>query len=526
MISGRAPYLADSAMTIMMMVLNDPLPDLRDLRDGVPEALLAVVQRALSKEPPDRFQTMGEMADALNLPPEQLQSAPLAATVVDQDQSDPAFGSLPGISVTDSEPKPEVREISTPLQTPEKVEFPQPEPLTSAPAEVPLADQYVQTEPETRITRSNQPVTRSKSKLSSAKKLILILGLLFVISVFAAVIVFINEKQPDILLTPISQPQNPIDLQTAKSVVNLGTWAIDSHIESIALSPDGFLLGTANNRDSLPISRYRFYSGLWQIETGSLRGYNLRHQQWVYDVAFTPDSLLFGTASDDATVKIWENKNGDIKQTIDASFGGFTCLDFSSNNKLLAAGSWDGVVGLWQLENGNLLRKLQADDNSIRDIDFSPDGQLLAAASDNNSILLWRVSDGSLLHTLQGHTDIVYRIAFSPNGSLLASASEDYTIRLWRVDDGSFLRTFQGHTDSVYDVAFTLDGSLLASGSADGTLRLWDVSNGHMVNTLTEHNDDMTSVVFSPDNHLLVSGAADGIINFWGISDAIPLETE
>jgi serine/threonine-protein kinase len=29
MISGRAPYKADSAMTLMMMVLNDPLPDLR-----------------------------------------------------------------------------------------------------------------------------------------------------------------------------------------------------------------------------------------------------------------------------------------------------------------------------------------------------------------------------------------------------------------------------------------------------------------------------------------------------------------
>ncbi len=39
MISGRTPYQANSAMTIMMMVLNDPLPDLRDFRDRVPEKL-------------------------------------------------------------------------------------------------------------------------------------------------------------------------------------------------------------------------------------------------------------------------------------------------------------------------------------------------------------------------------------------------------------------------------------------------------------------------------------------------------
>ena len=36
MLSGRPPFEADSAMTLMMMHLNDPVPDLEQLHPGHP----------------------------------------------------------------------------------------------------------------------------------------------------------------------------------------------------------------------------------------------------------------------------------------------------------------------------------------------------------------------------------------------------------------------------------------------------------------------------------------------------------
>ena len=50
MVSGRPPFEANSAMTLMMMHLNDPLPDLRTLRADIPDALVAVIEKALAKE--------------------------------------------------------------------------------------------------------------------------------------------------------------------------------------------------------------------------------------------------------------------------------------------------------------------------------------------------------------------------------------------------------------------------------------------------------------------------------------------
>lgn len=65
MAGGRAPFEADSAMTVMMMHVNDPVPDLRQLRPEVPAGLVRVINRALTKQPDDRFATAGALAAAL-----------------------------------------------------------------------------------------------------------------------------------------------------------------------------------------------------------------------------------------------------------------------------------------------------------------------------------------------------------------------------------------------------------------------------------------------------------------------------
>ncbi len=65
MFSGKPPYDADSAMTIMMMHLNDPIPDILSLAPGTPPAFKRIIEKALAKNPADRFQSAGELAAAI-----------------------------------------------------------------------------------------------------------------------------------------------------------------------------------------------------------------------------------------------------------------------------------------------------------------------------------------------------------------------------------------------------------------------------------------------------------------------------
>ena len=65
MLGGRPPFDANSAMSVMMMHMTDPVPDLRDLRADVPPGLIAVINKAMAKDPDDRYQSAAEFAAAI-----------------------------------------------------------------------------------------------------------------------------------------------------------------------------------------------------------------------------------------------------------------------------------------------------------------------------------------------------------------------------------------------------------------------------------------------------------------------------
>ena len=64
-LTGKPPFEADSALSILMMHVNDPVPDLREINQDVPDALVAVVKKALAKDKEDRFRSAAEFAQAL-----------------------------------------------------------------------------------------------------------------------------------------------------------------------------------------------------------------------------------------------------------------------------------------------------------------------------------------------------------------------------------------------------------------------------------------------------------------------------
>jgi serine/threonine protein kinase len=62
MLSGKTPFQSDSAMTLMMMHLNDPVPDPRSLRADIPASLVNILLKSLEKDRANRYQSVTEMA--------------------------------------------------------------------------------------------------------------------------------------------------------------------------------------------------------------------------------------------------------------------------------------------------------------------------------------------------------------------------------------------------------------------------------------------------------------------------------
>ncbi len=65
MITGAPPFKADSAVSLMMQHVTQPVPDIYQINQNIPDLLVAVTKKALAKEPGDRYRTASDMAVAL-----------------------------------------------------------------------------------------------------------------------------------------------------------------------------------------------------------------------------------------------------------------------------------------------------------------------------------------------------------------------------------------------------------------------------------------------------------------------------
>jgi serine/threonine protein kinase len=64
-LTGRLPFTHDALGGLMVLILQAPIPKIRDANPELPEALEAFWQRAVDRDPERRFQSAGELSDAL-----------------------------------------------------------------------------------------------------------------------------------------------------------------------------------------------------------------------------------------------------------------------------------------------------------------------------------------------------------------------------------------------------------------------------------------------------------------------------
>src|SRR5256712_1305765 len=65
MLAGEPPYTGPSAQAVIAKRFSEPIPHVRTMREGVPEAIERVVTRALAKARADRYSSAAEFTEAL-----------------------------------------------------------------------------------------------------------------------------------------------------------------------------------------------------------------------------------------------------------------------------------------------------------------------------------------------------------------------------------------------------------------------------------------------------------------------------
>jgi WD40 repeat protein/serine/threonine protein kinase len=288
---------------------------------------------------------------------------------------------------------------------------------------------------------------------------------------------------------------------------------------------------------------WRYLRRLCEGSLFTLRG----HTDPVRQATYSPNGLLIASSSFgvwDANkgrnvlqqIKVWDARTGQELYTLEGNKAPTYHAAFSPDGKSLAAPCRDGVVRIWDAATGRMLRSISPAAEPTTPVVFSPDGRRIAAGCMDKTIRLWDM-DGEQVVQLERHAEVPLQVMFSPDGLRLASqaqrnerlpSGETKQAGEWKVWDLKSQRTVIDHAKDVVAsaAAFAPDGKRFTTVDNAGLIAIWDTESGRIVtSTRLQHGTRLMIRGLSPDGQLVVTYDSLGHVLVWDAATGRSLYT-
>jgi tetratricopeptide (TPR) repeat protein/tRNA A-37 threonylcarbamoyl transferase component Bud32/DNA-binding beta-propeller fold protein YncE len=429
-LAGQPPFAGGTAAEKMAAHWEKAPRPLSELRPEVSPALAHVVERMMAKDPACRFQTPGEVAEALAFHSQSFRKRRwrwLAAAA--------ALALVPVLAL-----------IARLRFREDVASLPPPDPVAATTAPKVAASASNATLSVTSILRHGGTVTS---------------------------IVF-DAAGRRLASGGFDQTVRIWDWQTRKPLLALEN--LGRQVSSVAFSPDGKKLAAATgdySQRNLPGS-----VRIWDLDSAKVTT-ELLAECGIFCVAFDAHGQRLAYGGFDSRVRIVSVATGKELMKLDGHGLEVWGVAFSPDGKRLASASHDRTIKIWRLDSGQAVVTVQGEQKQIWGVAFSPDGSKLASAGDDGTIKLWDAQTGNLIQILFGHTISPYSVAFSADGRWIVSASghrwlprHSGEVVVWDATTGDKHFSLPNTSSGFFGAALSPDGNWLAAASMDGSVRI------------------------------------------------------
>lgn len=168
--------------------------------------------------------------------------------------------------------------------------------------------------------------------------------------------------------------------------------------------------------------------------------------------------------------------------------------------EVLLSASDDATIRVWEVASGTCTRILVGHEGMVQSLADLGDG-LVASAESQDLVLIWKLSSAAAASD-ETSGGAVRGLAVAPHR--VVAGYEDGATRLWRLDTGALETQLAGHAGPVRGVAVGTDGRPV-SGGEDSKVFIWAATGTALERVVNLEHGEISRLVGAADGRVIVA---------------------